>query len=190
MKYVEYNLYIPSSLNFRLKIPYPLFWCFNFALVMLGLGGPTKESNSSNTLNFQFCDPKLNDNFSLTHLDIFQPKKNLVSQLVSQSNSHQNLEIANFNYWPSCLQAIRPSCLSSIIYVTTSQSVLYQMKRSPGSIWIVKPPGEMCGNGIRLVMDPKESKNFIKRKLVSKLISSVSRYSIHVLSELAHSLLN
>ena len=31
------------------------------------------------------------------------------------------------------------------------------MKRSPGSIWIVKPPGEMCGNGIRLVMDPKVS---------------------------------
>ena len=30
------------------------------------------------------------------------------------------------------------------------------MKRCPGSVWIVKPPGEMCGNGIRLVTDPKE----------------------------------
>ena len=43
-------------------------------------------------------------------------------------------------------------------FVSTSQTVLYQMKRSPGSIWIVKPPGEMCGNGIRLVMDPKVNK--------------------------------
>ena len=32
---------------------------------------------------------------------------------------------------------------------------LLQMRQHPGSIWIVKPPGEMCGNGIRLVTDPK-----------------------------------
>ena len=30
------------------------------------------------------------------------------------------------------------------------------MKKCPGSVWIVKPPGEMCGNGIRLVTEPKE----------------------------------
>ena len=30
------------------------------------------------------------------------------------------------------------------------------MKKNPESIWIVKPPGEMCGNGIRLVTDPKD----------------------------------
>ena len=30
------------------------------------------------------------------------------------------------------------------------------MRREAGSIWIVKPPGEMCGKGIRLVTEPGE----------------------------------
>lgn len=37
------------------------------------------------------------------------------------------------------------------------------MKRTAGSIWIVKPPGEMCGNGIRLVTEPGE---VLDRRLV------------------------
>ena len=28
------------------------------------------------------------------------------------------------------------------------------MRSQTGSIWIVKPPGEMCGKGIRLVTEP------------------------------------
>ena len=38
-----------------------------------------------------------------------------------------------------------------------------QMKRTAGSIWIVKPPGEMCGNGIRLVTEPED---VLDRRLV------------------------
>ena len=41
--------------------------------------------------------------------------------------------------------------------------VLPQMKSRPGSIWIVKPPGEMCGNGIRLVTEPNQ---VLDRRLV------------------------
>ena len=37
------------------------------------------------------------------------------------------------------------------------------MKRTAGSIWIVKPPGEMCGNGIRLVTEPEEAGPWLTR---------------------------
>ena len=59
--YCEISMYDSCFVQYTADLSSPLeksCMCVNPALVMLGLGDPKKESNSPNTLNFHFCDPK------------------------------------------------------------------------------------------------------------------------------------